>query len=202
MDCLGHQIDDQGLHADSNKMARICKWRTIRSYPEVLRFVGLVKYLAHFMPDISAYTSPLESICSNGQPFYWRLLHQTCLDRIKDLARKTPILWAIDVKIPKPIWVISDTSGYGVGALYGQGLDWQTCRPSGFMSKKFTVAQRSYRTFEHEAPAVIEALMKWEDKLVGRQFIIVTDHESLKMIKTTNRNGKSGCLIHWDKYLS
>jgi hypothetical protein len=154
------------------------------------------------MPDISAYTSPLESICSNGQPFYWRLLHQTCLDRIKDLARKTPILWAIDVKIPKPIWVISDTSGYGVGALYGQGLDWQTCRPSGFMSKKFTVAQRSYRTFEHEAPAVIEALMKWEDKLVGRQFIIVTDHESLKMIKTTNRNGKSGCLIHWDEYLS
>jgi hypothetical protein len=202
MDCLGHRIDDQGLHADSDKMARICEWRTLRSYPEVLRFVGLVKYLAHFMPDVSAYTSPLESICGNGQPFYWRPLHQICLDRIKDLARKTPILRAIDVKILEPIWVISDASGYGVGALYGQGPDWQTCRPAGFMSKKFTAAQRSYRTFEHEALAVIEALMKWEDKLVGRQFMIVTDHESLETIKTTNRDGKSGRLIRWDEYLS
>src|ERR1700674_3091941 len=158
MDCLGHRIDAQGLHADTDKMARVCKWRTLRSYPEVLRFVGLVKYLAHFMPDVSAYTSPLESICSNGQPFQWRPLHQTCLDRIKDLARKTPILKPIDTKIDEKIWVISDASSYGVGALYGQGPDWQTCRPAGFMSKKFTSAQRSYQTFEHEALAVIEAL--------------------------------------------
>jgi hypothetical protein len=129
-------------------------------------------------------------------------LHQTCLNRVKDLARKTPILRAIDVRIPEPIWVISDASGHGVGALYGQGPDWQTCRPAGFMSKKFTAAQRSYRTFEHEALAVIEALMKWEDKLVGRKFMIVTDRESLKTIKTTNRDGKSGRLIRWDEYLS
>ena len=86
MDCFGHRIDDQGLHADSDKMARICGWRPMQSYPEVLRFLGLVNYLAHFMPDVSAYTSTLEAICSNGQPFYWKPLHQACLDRIKDLA--------------------------------------------------------------------------------------------------------------------
>src|ERR1700736_2530345 len=44
MDCLGHCIDNQGLHADSDKMLRIVDWRTPRSYPEVLRFIGLVKY--------------------------------------------------------------------------------------------------------------------------------------------------------------
>ena len=71
MDCLGHQIDDQGLHANSDKMPWICEWCPVQSYPEVLRFLGLVNYLAHFMPDISAYTSPLEAICSNGLPFYW-----------------------------------------------------------------------------------------------------------------------------------
>jgi hypothetical protein len=45
MDCLGHRIDDQGLHVDSSKMPHILEWRTPRSYPEVLRFMGLVKYL-------------------------------------------------------------------------------------------------------------------------------------------------------------
>jgi len=84
--------------------------------------------------------------------------------------------------------VISDTSSYGVGALYGQGPDWQTCQPTGFMSKKFTSTQRSYRTFEHEA-------------LAGK-FHIVTDHEALETIKTSNRDGKSGRLIRWDEYLS
>ena len=44
--------------------------------------------------------------------------------------------------------------------------------------------------------------MKWEDKLVGRQFTIVTDHEALETIKTTNCDGKSGRLIRWDEYLS
>src|ERR1700683_5703670 len=53
-----------------------------------------------------------------------------------------------------------------------------------------------------EALGVIKALMKWEDKLVGRQFIIVTDHEALETIKMSNRDGKSGRLIHWDEYLS
>jgi transposase InsO family protein len=202
MDCLGHRIDDRGLHADSDKMGRIIEWRTPRSQHEVQRFVGLVQYIAHFMPDVSAYTSPLEAICRNGQPFYWRPLHQTCLDRIKDLARKTPILKPIDIRLDATIWVICDASAFGIGALYGQGPEWQTCRPAGFMSKKFTSAQRSYKTFEHEALAVIEALMKWEDKLVGRQFCIVTDHEALETIKTSNRDGKSGRLIRWDEYLS
>src|ERR1700677_4342213 len=86
------------------------------------------------------------------------------------------------------MYAVLNPYGYRVGALYGQGTDWETCRPARFMSKKFTAAQQSYRTFEHEALGVIEALMKWEDKLVGRQFIIVTDHEALETIKTSNRN--------------
>lgn len=202
MDCLGHRIDDRGLHADSDKMARIFEWRTPRSYPEVQRFLGLINYLSAFMPDLSAYTSPIESICRNGQPFFWRPIHQTCLERIRDLARKTPILRPIDMKNPDPIWVICDASSYGVGAVYGQGPDWKSCRPAGFMSKKFSSAQRSYKTYEHESLAVIESLLKWEDKLIGREFIVATDHEALEAIKTVSRDGRSGRLIRWEEFLS
>jgi len=34
-------------------------------------FVGLVEYLAQFMPDVLAYTTPLMSIQRNGHPFLW-----------------------------------------------------------------------------------------------------------------------------------
>ena len=55
MDCLGHIIDDRGIHADSNKKAQVCKWCTPRSKHDMQHFLGLVQYLAHFMPDVSIY---------------------------------------------------------------------------------------------------------------------------------------------------
>ena len=96
MDCLGHLIDDRGIHADSNKMSRICGWRTPRNKHNVQRFLGLMQYLAHFMPDISAYTGPLAAIQKNGHPFLWKPMHQVCMDNIKALACKVPILRPID----------------------------------------------------------------------------------------------------------
>jgi hypothetical protein len=84
MDCLGHVIDDRGLHADSDKMSRIRNWRTPRNHKDVQKFLGLVQYLAHFMPDVTAYTGPLSAICRNGQPFYWKPLHEACFNNIKN----------------------------------------------------------------------------------------------------------------------
>jgi Reverse transcriptase (RNA-dependent DNA polymerase)/RNase H-like domain found in reverse transcriptase len=144
MDCLGHITDDRGIHANTNKMARVREWRTPRNKHDMQRFLGLVQYLAHFMPNVSAYTGPLAAIQKNGHPFLWRPIHQKCMDNIKILACKTPILRPIDPSSDKPIWVICDASASGIGAVYGQGPTWQTCRPAGFMSKKFTSAQHNY----------------------------------------------------------
>ena len=59
MDCLGHVIDDKGIHAESEKMQCIQEWRTPQNYNEVQKFLGLVQYLAQFMPDVMVYTTPL-----------------------------------------------------------------------------------------------------------------------------------------------
>lgn len=187
MDCLGHVVDDRGLHADSDKMSRVREWRTPRNYNDVQRFLGLVQYLAHFMPDVSAFTGPLSSMTRNGHAFEWRPLHQRCFDSIKQLACKAPILKPIDPAKDEPIWVICDASTSGVGAVYGQGPDWTNCRPAGFMSRKFTDAQHAYRVFELETLAILEALIKWEDKLLGRKITIVTDHKALEFFQTQAR---------------
>jgi len=71
LNCLGHMIDERGVHADTDKMARIHEWRKPRNLNEVQRFVGLVEYLAQFMPDVSAYTTLLTGIQRNGHPFLW-----------------------------------------------------------------------------------------------------------------------------------
>ena len=123
------------------------------------------------MPDVSSYTGPLASVTRNTRAFEWRPIHDRCFEMIKVLACRAPILKPIDPKSPDPIWLICDASLSGVGALLGQGPEWHNCRPAGFMSRKFTTAQRAYRVFEMETIAILEALAKWEDKLLGHPLV-------------------------------
>ena len=68
--------------------------------------------------------------------------------------------------------------------MYGQGKDGDTCRPAGFLSKKFMSTQHNYHTHKHKTLVALEALMKWKDKLLGRKFTVVTDHKGLEYFKT------------------
>ena len=200
MDCLGHIIDDQGIHADTSKMEQIQNWRAPRSYHDVQRFLGLVQYIQHFMPNVSIFTAPLSAITKNGHDFMWRPLHEKCFAEIKALATKAPILKPINPEIEDPIWVVCNASASGVGAFYGQGKTWENCRPAGFMSRKFKEAQQNYRVFEMETLAILEALTKWEDKLIGRKFTVITDHQSLEFF--SRQKHLSGRQARWAEYLS
>ena len=97
----------------------------------------------------------------------------------------------------EPVWVITDGSRMGIGAMYGQGMNWDTCQPAKFLSKKFTSTQHNYRTHEHETLAVLEAL---KEKLLGRKFMVVTDHKGLEYFKT--QLNLSLRQTRWWEYLS
>ena len=112
------------------------------------------------MPDVTAYTTPLSGCVRNNHPFEWTPLLNKCFETIKALACQAPILKPISPDSPDPIWVITDGSKAGIGAVYGQGPNWKTCRPAGFLLKKFSSAQQHYRTHEHKMITVLEALMK------------------------------------------
>ena len=101
-------------------MQHIHEWRPPRTFNNVQCFLGLVQYLAHYMPDISAYTTPLSGCVRNGRPFEWMPLLDKYFESIKTLACKAPILKPIDYDNPDPIWVITDGSKAGVGAVWSR----------------------------------------------------------------------------------
>jgi len=120
---------------------------------------------------------------------------------IKAITAQKLSLRPIDRKDPTPVWVVCDTCPSGCGAYFGQGDDWKTMRPAGFMSKKFTNAQRSYFTYEHETLGVIEALKKWDDVLLGLPEIrIITDHEALTTFMSKSHAGPRQ--IRWSQWLT
>jgi hypothetical protein len=83
--------------------------------------------------------------------------------------------------------------------MYGQGPEWHNCRPAGLMSWKFTDMQCHYQTYEHEMIAILQVLLKWEDKLMGYHIHVVSNHESLKFMQTQHH--LSSWQVQWMEFL-
>ena len=58
----------------------------------------MVQYLAHYMPDVSAYTTLLLGCMHNNHPFERTPWLDMCLQSIKTLACKDPILCLVFCK--------------------------------------------------------------------------------------------------------
>lgn len=56
-----------------------------------------------------------------------------------------------------------------------------------------------YWTYEQEALAILEELLEWEDKLLGRKIRIVTDHRVLEFLNGVPRPNNRQ--IPWYEYL-
>ena len=68
------------------------------------------------------------------------------------------------------------------------------------MLKKFTTAQHNYVVHELETLAILEALLKWEDKLIRYHIHSIMDHQVLEFFKT--QANLSGHQQRWIDYLS
>ena len=59
----------------------------------------------------------------------------------------------------------------------------QDKRPCAFFSEKLGGAALNYPTYDKELYALVRALETWQHYLRPREFVIHTDHESLKYLK-------------------
>ncbi|RVW91774.1 Transposon Ty3-I Gag-Pol polyprotein [Vitis vinifera] len=80
---------------------------------------------------------------------------------------------------PKSITEIEcDALGIGIGAVLMQEK-----RPTTYFSEKLNGATLNYPTYDKELYALVRALETWQHYLWPKEFVIHTDHESLKHLK-------------------
>ena len=56
---LGHVMDDEAIHADSEKIRGIQDWHTPKSKNELQTFIGVVIYHKQFLPHVMTLSAPL-----------------------------------------------------------------------------------------------------------------------------------------------
>lgn len=156
---------------------------------QVRSFIGLVRYIAAFLPKLSNHTAVLgDLITKSADKCFpsWTAKHEKTFANIKKLVVSRECLTTIDFSLmPKnKIYVTTDASDKGTGTLLSFGKTWETARPVAFESMTLKGAQLNYPVHEKEMLAIIRALTKWRTDLLGVPFTVLTDHKTLENFNT------------------
>ena len=131
------------------------------------------------------------------QPWQWGEAQAAAFVKLKEALCGTTILRLPDHY--KPFILTTDWSQKGMGAILSQvgtdGVEHPIC----YASRSCNPAEQNYSSFDGECLAVVWATSHFRSYLFGNSFTLVTDHEPLKWIMTTEK--LTGKLARWSLLL-
>jgi hypothetical protein len=179
---LGYVVTPQGIEVDQAKVEAIQSWPVPTTVTQVRSFLRLAGFYRRFVKDFSTIAGPLHELTKKGAPFTWGKAQEVAFETLKDRLTHTPLLQLPDFN--KTFELECDASGIGLG-----GVLLQEGKPIAYFSEKLNGASLNYSTYDKELYALVRTLETWQHYLWPKEFVIHSDHESLKHIRSqTNLN--------------
>ncbi|WVZ70559.1 LOW QUALITY PROTEIN: hypothetical protein U9M48_019218 [Paspalum notatum var. saurae] len=181
-------ITSEGIHVDESKVAAVRDWPTPKTITEVRSFHGLATFYRRFVKNFSTIMAPITECLKKGR-FQWNETVEASFKEIKEKLSQAPLLILPDFN--KTFELECDVS---IGAVLSQER-----KPIAFFSEKLSDARQKWSTYQQELYAVFRALKTWEVYLLPKEFIVYTDHQSLKHFR--NQKHVDRMLARWAAYL-
>ena len=134
------------------------------------------------MKDFPTKAAPLNELVKKDVKFVWGAKQRQAFDQLKSDLTSSPILALPNFNLMFEIEC--DAFGIGIGAVLKQ-----EGRPIAFFNEKLSGASLNYPTYDKELYSIVPALETWQHYLYSKEFIIHTDHESLKYLKGQSKLG-------------
>jgi hypothetical protein len=176
---LGFIISSKGVEVDPAKIQAIQNWSTPRTVSEVRSFHGLATFYRCFIRHFSTIMAPITE-CLKGTNFNWTTAANKAFANIKDKLGNAPVLRLPDFS--KLFEVAYDASHIGIGGVLSQ-----EGHPIAFYSEKLNDTRQRYSTYDMEFYALIQTIKHWRPYLIHREFILYTDHDSLKHLGSQSK---------------
>ncbi|XP_019450597.1 PREDICTED: uncharacterized protein LOC109352871 [Lupinus angustifolius] len=173
---LGHIISAGVVKPDPDKIQAMLEWPQPRSLTTLRGFLGLTGFYRKFVKHYATLAAPLTDLLKL-QTFKWTTEAQVTFQELKTAMSTTPVLQLPNFS--KAFVVETDASVVAIGAVLSQDR-----HPVAFFSKKMTLRMQHASAYVREMFAVTESVKKWRQYLIGRQFYIYTDQQSLKYLMT------------------
>jgi hypothetical protein len=172
---LGHIISKDGIAVDPEKTESIREWSAPKNVIEIRSFMGLESYYRRFIGELSKIAHPITSLQRKGMKFQWTSDSERSFQHLKQLLTSAPILNIVDPN--EDFIVCTDACNEGLGRVLSQN-GFVIC----YESRKLKEHERNYATHDLELAAIVHALRKWTQYLMGKRFELRTDHNGLKYL--------------------
>ena len=172
---IGHVLTDKGLAPDPEKTAAIINMPNPTNVKSLQEFLGMVQYLAKFLPSLSEVTEPLRRLERKDALWCWLEAHDTAIAKLKRMICEAPVLQYFDSS--KPVTLQCDASDSGLGySLLQEG------QPVAYGARGLTATEKNYAQIEKEMLAIVVGCEKYDQYIFGRKVQIETDHKPLVTI--------------------
>ena len=172
---LGLQISKDGISPDPSLLNKIASVSTPTNKKELESFLGLVNFYSRYLHKYSDLVEPFSEIRKKNSEFSWNKNLETAFIKLKDALMKKPVVKIFDPK--KEVVLTTDASGTAVSAILAQEN-----HPFMYLSRKLTKAEMNYSNIEREALAIVWATQRARQFLLGRKFLLKSDHRPLEFI--------------------
>ena len=189
---LGHVVSEEGITCDPSKIECVKHWPTPSNKCEVRSILGLIGYYRKFIPNFSARASPLTKLTRKKVTFQWSSECENAFQDLKDCLIKSPVL-----AFPNRTGMFildSDASLHGIGGVLSQ-IQNDEEEVIAYASRTLNPAQQQYCTTKRELLAVVTFMRHFKHYLLGRRFIIRTDHAPLIWLR--NFKEPEGLIARW-----
>ena len=173
---LGKLISEEGIAINPQNIEAVKKWPPPNNKKEVQSFLGFANYHRDHLPNLALTACPLHDLTKKTSKFEWEDFHQRAFEAIKDsIIQSTTLAYPY----PDELFILdTDASDRAVAAELLQVHDGKEYVIA-FASKVLAPAQRRYCTTRKELLAVVTFTRQFRNYLLGRQFVVRTDHHSL-----------------------
>ena len=196
VDFLGHRITAEGISTSEEKVDAVKNWPTPTSVKEVRKFVGFASYYRKFVKGFSAICKPLYKLTEKNQSFCWNADCNNAFLSLKEALTSAPVMAHPDENVE--FILDTDASLDACGAVLSQIQDGKE-KVIAYFSKAFDRAQRNYCVTRRELLAVVLSVKHFKHYLAGKEFLVRTDHASLKWLLSFKY--PEGQIARWLEYL-
>ena len=192
---LGHIVGNGQVKPHPNKLAAVKDYPIPKTKKEVRCYQGLTGYYRKFIANFAKLTMPLSDLTKKSLPdkVIWSTECEVAFNSLKKALCESPVLQSPDFN--KQFVLQTDASDRGVGAVLSQKDENGCDRPIAFYSKKLLPRETRYSTLEKECMAIKLGVEAFRVYLIGRKFIIQTDHRSLIWLNKLKE--KNARLCRW-----
>ena len=185
---LGHIIENNTVRPLKDYLTAVKNFPAPETKKNIRQFLGKVNFHHKFIPHSATILDPLHNLLRKDVKFVWSIECQESFKKIKDLLCSKPILRIFDSELP--IKIYTDASIKGIGAVLKQEDKNGDNKPVAYFSKKLTETQKKKKAIYLEGLAIKEAVRYWQHWLMGKEFIVYSDHKPLENLNIKARTDK------------